>query len=186
MSKKIETSRLVLRPFLAGDLTSIRAVVENRTIAEMAGFQAANGAFESNYFLKQLMQPNVWAIVLKDGAQVLGSVGLYAVIGENHEPASNQWELGYMLNEDYWGFGYMKEATCAILNLVFTKRPDAIILASTYADNQRSVKVLEYLGFQQTGEQIQPVSVLNTTAQKENFYHLTRETFNKGGHYATN
>ncbi|MDV7718648.1 GNAT family N-acetyltransferase [Pediococcus ethanolidurans] len=185
VNKKINTSRLNLRSFVATDLADLRTVVENEKIAKMTGFRVAANAFESDYFLQQLMQANIWAVTLKTTAKVIGSVGLYPVVNDKQEQDSQKLELGYMLNQDFWGNGYMKEAVQAVLRCLFQEHPDRIVTASTYSKNSRSVAVLEYFNFKKIGEQTLPRSVLNPFPQQESYYQLTAQAFMEGGHYAT-
>lgn len=185
MNKKIYTTRLKLRPFVPADLTGLRAIVENKEIAEMASFRVATNAFESDYFLRQLMQPNIWAMTLKQTSEVIGSIGLYPVVGDNHERDPLKLELGYMVNQDFWGYGYMTEAVQSILNHSFHENYAYVVLASTYAENKRSAAILEHLSFKKVGEHTLPVSVLNPVSRQENFYQLTAQAFIEGGHYAT-
>ncbi|WP_412988508.1 GNAT family N-acetyltransferase [Pediococcus siamensis] len=185
MDGTFSTERLTLRPFAAMDLRELRPIVENPLVAEMAGFKVANNSFESSYFLQQLRHSNIWAVTLTESAALIGSVGLYAVADKNQEPDPFKLELGYMLNQGYWGNGYMKEAVGGVLQETFAQNQTYGILASTYATNVRSIAILTHLGFEKTGTRQIPLSVLNSKPNQENFYHLTFKQFKKGGYYAT-
>ncbi len=185
VNNKILTPRLNLRPFTTTDLFKLREIVENAEIAKRAGFRVSNSAFESNFFLQQLMQTNIWAITLKQSADVIGSIGLYSVSDKTHEPDPLKFEIGYMLNQDFWGTGYMKEAVYYVLQQAFQENPVYTVLASTYTENKRSKLLLEHLGFEMTGQHTLLASVLNPDPKQETYYELTEKGFREGGNYAT-
>ncbi|PJE49993.1 N-acetyltransferase [Pediococcus damnosus] len=185
VDKKIKTPRLNLRPFVSGDLFKLQEIVENKEIADQAGFRVSSSSFETDFFLQQLMRTNIWAITLKQSAAVIGSIGLYSVSNEHQERDFQKFEIGYMMNQDFWGQGYMKEAVSYLLQQVFQTNGDYVVLASTYTENKRSKLLLEHLGFKQTGQHTLPVSVLNPAPKQETYYELTERRFKEGGNYAT-
>ena len=83
----------------------------------------------------------IWTVRLGDGAFV-GVVDLSAL-------TAHEADLGFMIRRDYWGRGYaFGAATLAILNAQALGL--ARLRARIHADNLRSRKLLERLGFQAT------------------------------------
>lgn len=62
------------------------------------------------------------------------------------------WELGYWLGFEYWGKGYATEACLALLSHKKVNASFKRIKAKVYKGNAASSKVLEKVGFKQTGE----------------------------------
>lgn len=87
-----------------------------------------------------------WAVTLTDDGAVLGLFGLHHW-SKYHRRA----EVGYDLARTHWGKGIASEALRAIIQFGFERMSLHRIYASTIADNHRSVRLLERLGFQREG-----------------------------------
>jgi [ribosomal protein S5]-alanine N-acetyltransferase len=85
-----------------------------------------------------------WAIVADD--EVIGLIVLHA--WERHHRRA---ELGYEMAVSHWGQGIAGEAARAVIEYGFTTMNLHRIEAHTIADNDRSVRLLERLGFQREG-----------------------------------
>lgn len=59
--------------------------------------------------------------------------------------------LGYHIDQDYEGQGYMHEALSAVVDYAFSKMHLHRIMANYLPDNERSAKLLERLGFEREG-----------------------------------
>lgn len=55
-----------------------------------------------------------WAVVLRESGKMIGTCGFSHLDVEN-----NAAELGYVLNSDYWGYGYAPEAVWRIMRFGF-------------------------------------------------------------------
>jgi ribosomal-protein-alanine N-acetyltransferase len=60
-------------------------------------------------------------------------------------------DVGYDLKEKFWGNGYMQESMKEIISFAINKMHIKEISASIYIDNQRSIHLVENLGFVLTG-----------------------------------
>lgn len=85
-----------------------------------------------------------WAIVFED--TVVGLIGLHAW-QQHHRRA----ELGYDMARTHWGRGIAFESARAVIEYGFGAMALHRIQAHTIADNHRSVRLLERLGFQREG-----------------------------------
>jgi ribosomal-protein-alanine N-acetyltransferase len=82
-----------------------------------------------------------------DETRILGAVSLRRVEhGVNHSCA-----LGYSLDKDHTGRGYMREAVRAAIRFAFEELNLMRIEATYVPDNERSAKVLAALGFEVEG-----------------------------------
>jgi RimJ/RimL family protein N-acetyltransferase len=79
----------------------------------------------------------------RDGSALVGCAGLV--------PGEDGIELGYWIARERWGQGYATEAARAVLSLARTLGHRQIV-ASHFADNPASGKVLHKVGFCPTGE----------------------------------
>lgn len=141
-----ETARLLLRPFREEDIESFFSCCKNPNLGRNAGWKPHQTLEESQAVLEEvfLNQMNIWAITLKESSELIGAIGLLPDPKRSYKEAMT---LGYWLDEDHWGKGYMTEAVNCILHYVFEKLPVEIITATCYPHNLQSQRVLIKNGF---------------------------------------
>ena len=106
-----------------------------------------------------------------DGAAV-GSIGAFRQ-GNIHFRTA---ELGYYLDERYWGKGVMTEAVRQLCEKIFDETDILRIYAEPFADNIGSRRVLEKAGFQLEGI-LRNNAVKNGRVLDMALYSLTRELY---------
>lgn len=82
------------------------------------------------------------AITLKESDKFIGAIGFYRINWDAHRT-----EIGYILNSDYTGNGYIHEACEALIKFAFEEIGFHSLEAVINADNYASIKVVEKLGF---------------------------------------
>lgn len=85
-----------------------------------------------------------WAAKTKSNAAFVGALGFNSI--------GPQPELAYHLHPNYWGSGLMSEACRAAMSWAFADLSADSIEAYVDAENRRSVRLLERLGFQCNAE----------------------------------
>lgn len=151
-TKTINTARLILRPPQPSDAAALQTMHADPEVMryfseppwqdpERAARQIADdrAAFEKEEFFR-------FAITLKDTGDYLGSCTLFALHAQNRRA-----ELGYALGRPYWGYGYMHEALCALLEYAFVERDLNRLEADIDPLNIGSANALLRLGFKQEG-----------------------------------
>ena len=145
---RLETERLILRPWEDDDLDSIAAlnadpvVMEHmprlRTRDQSENMMALlNAEFEAEGF-------GFGAVELQTTGECIGFVGLHRPNFEAHfMPAV---EIGWRLARAHWGHGYASEAANAWLKHGFETAKLAEIVSFTVAANVRSIAVMERIG----------------------------------------
>lgn len=88
----------------------------------------------------------VWGVTEREKDVVIGMIGLW-----NWDKYHRRVMLGYDLARVYWGHGFMTEGLTAVLTFAFTQMNLNRVDAYTIADNHRSVRLLERLGFTREG-----------------------------------
>lgn len=87
-----------------------------------------------------------WKILLRKSGQYIGDAGFKG-------PASHgAVEIGYGLEEEYRGAGYMTEAGDALVDWAFDQKGVFAVDAETEPDNEKSRKVLQKLSFVPNGQ----------------------------------
>ena len=151
MTDRIETERLVLFPYTKENLAMF-----NR---DLPRFEETYGVVyrgeELDYLLKGFLEKleneiaadeehylffTEFLIVLKENGHVVGSIDYKYV------PVDGLTEVGYGMNPDYEGHGYMTEALTAFLDFG-RKNGIKIVRADTEPGNIRSQNVLKRCGF---------------------------------------
>lgn len=141
---RIETERLLLRPFEKGDVDDS---LEYRNDPEFAQFlphipQPFTRSDAEQFVHVNMTEPfdvsPTFAVVL-DG-KVIGTVNLEI------DPVSRTAMIGYGIGRVYWGRGLAVEAARAVINWAFETLEMESIWASTSLENARSQRVLEKLG----------------------------------------
>lgn len=82
------------------------------------------------------------AIALKDSGKFIGVVGFYRIDWDNHRT-----EIGYILNPEYSGKGYVHEACTALIQFAFNVIGFHSLEAVIEAENIKSILVIEKLDF---------------------------------------
>ena len=151
MRKKIETERLVLRPFETQDLTALVSYVGDIDVARATGqlphpYTKTEAQSWLDFNLGQSSEPStnyIYAIATQDN-RLIGCISLI--------PKRDSWELGYWLGQPHWHKGYMREASSALLDEARRSLAPADLCACVFIDNPRSLALLQHLGFSLCGQ----------------------------------
>lgn len=84
-----------------------------------------------------------WGLFHKESQAFMGTGGFHCLESKNEAKA----EIGFDLAKAYWGRGYMTEAITAMIQFGFTEMKLDYIEATVEAQNIKSIKLLEKLGF---------------------------------------
>jgi [ribosomal protein S5]-alanine N-acetyltransferase len=177
-ASSIETSRLLLRPFVDADKLSIPPLVGDYEVAKMLSVVPFPYTEEdSEYFLKNVCpDPNgiTFAIIKKQDNVLIGAVSLMNVHSEG------RCEIGYWLGRRYWRRGYMSEAAKAMLSYGFNNLGVQVVNGGHYEENTPSGKVMLRVGFQHLPNHPQqplPCRARGNKSFRRVFYRITKSQF---------
>lgn len=146
-NREIETVRLLLRPITLRDAED---VYEYSSDEETVAFvfplhQSLEDTRKTiaEYFMKEPL--GKYGIELKETGKLIGTIDLR--IEERPQIA----EIGYAINKQYWGKGYVPEAAEALLDLGFEKLKLIRIFAVHDERNPKSGRVMNKLGMKIEG-----------------------------------
>ncbi|MEG1427853.1 MAG: GNAT family protein [Oscillospiraceae bacterium] len=144
--KKLVTDRLILRAWQESDLLQFHNNCKNVKVGPMAGWKPHETMEESKEILDLFMaQEETWAIVLKEGGRLIGSIGLHK--DAHRVDIENVYMLGYVLSEEYWGRSFIYEACREVIRYAFEELQTELLSVSHFSFNEQSKRVIQKCGF---------------------------------------
>lgn len=172
---RIETERLILRPFTPDDAEDVFDYAKNPRVGPIAGWPPHGSEEESREVIRTVLSADgVAAMVLKDNGKVVGSVGFVDRHPAGERPDCPDNEIGYVLHPRFWGRGMVPEAVEAMLRRGFEDLGYRRIWCGHYAGNWRSCRVIRRCGFRYQFSRTEYVALMNECRQCYD-YVQTRE-----------
>ena len=142
----LETKRLIIRIFNINDIRDAFEYLSDKIVMEY--IEPVMSYNKVEYFIKEhgIKNKNIYAIVIKDVNKVIG----HLIFKEYNN--KNEYEIGWIINKDYWNKGYATEASKCIINYGFEVLKLFKIVGETEKENIQSIKLLEKLGMQYSGK----------------------------------
>lgn len=173
--QSFETNRLYIRRFLETDLEAMHAYCIKPNVGPHAGWKPHETIEDSKRILREFIEGDeVWAIVEKESGSLIGSCGLH----RDHKRMNDKVRmLGYVLDDAYWGKGYMTECAMGLLDFGFNKMDLELISVYHFSVNDRSRRVIEKCGFRYEGTLKQARRLYDGRVMDDVCYSMTREEF---------
>lgn len=120
-TKKLETARLILRPFVKEDAPAMyRNWASDPEVTKFLSwptYKTVDTAYEIlNIWVPQYRDDTFyqWAIELKEIGEVIGSISVV-----NFDERVDMAEIGFCIGRSWWGQGMMTEAFQAVVDFLF-------------------------------------------------------------------
>ena len=150
---RIETERLLLRPWQEEDVSDLYEYASVPGVGEMAGWVHHKSMEESRQILNMfLFGKKTFALQLKETGNVIGSLGIELMDPDPVEGEGYGREIGYVLSKDFWGRGLMTEAVKAVIAYCFETLGYDYLTCGHFIQNDRSRRVIEKCGFTYFGD----------------------------------
>lgn len=148
MDFKIETDRLIIRPFTEDDIEASYQLNLDEEVSRYTG----DGGVVSREEMERRIKGNVlgdyakygygrWAVEWKENGEFIGFTGL------KYLDDMNEVDLGYRFKRDYWGKGIATETGKICLDFGFNTLDLKRVIALVLPENAGSIRVLEKLNF---------------------------------------
>jgi len=146
---RIETERMILRSWRETDLEDFYEYASVDGVGQRCGWLPHESMEESRRILDMFIaERKTFALELKENRKVIGSVGLEARDVELDIDRNRKGrEIGYVLNKDYWGRGFMPEAVKAVIDYCFKELDFDWLTCGHFIWNDQSRRVVEKCGF---------------------------------------
>ncbi len=146
----LETERLLIRNFSAGDWEALHEIITQYQSSEVAAYDQPWPTAP-----KEIKGITEWfasgdsylAVCLKSTGRLIGFVALNREQGDDRT-----FNLGYVFHFGYHGQGYATEACRAVLGHAFERLQAHKVVTGTAAANSASCRLLERLDFKKTSE----------------------------------
>jgi RimJ/RimL family protein N-acetyltransferase len=155
VSQRLETERLVLRPWQAVDAEAALAAYGDSEVARWLApaMDQVRDAGAMRVVLEQwaaddehLITPaGRWAIELRGGGGVVGGATLLPLLPDE------EYEVGWQLRRDAWGHGYATETGLALARWAFDQGIEQVI-ALVRPANTRALAMVRQIGMEWVGE----------------------------------
>lgn len=145
---KLETERLILRPWREDDAESLYQYASDPDIGYPAGWGAHTSVENSREIIRSVLSaPETYAVCLKEDDRAIGSVGLKMGDATDMTDREDECELGYWIGKPFWGRGMIPEAAGELLRHAFEKLGMRAVFCGYYEGNHKSRRVQDKLGF---------------------------------------
>lgn len=144
----LETKRLILRSWKESDAESLYQYASDPLVGPAAGWPPHQDIQESLDIIRNVLcGKECYAVCLKDGDVAIGCIELKLNGHTDLTQRDDECELGYWLGRPFWGQGLVCEAAEALLHHGFEKLAMTRVWCGYYAENHKSKRVQEKLGF---------------------------------------
>ena len=156
----LKTERLILREMLVSDAEALFEMDSNPKVHQYLWNKPLTNSSEVQSYIEsvnnQYLENNIgrFVVVLKETNELIGWAGLKY----NTEMVNNKihfYDIGYRLNERFWGKGYASEASFAWLNYGFNVMKIKVMEAAAHSDNIASNKILLKIGLKMTEQYLE-------------------------------
>jgi RimJ/RimL family protein N-acetyltransferase len=144
----LETNRLVLRHLVPADAADLYRIYCDPETMKFMGKSPVSMTEERRNIESHITQHyekygvGLWATVIKDNIRLIGRCGLMHKQIEGTEEV----EVAYLLDRQYWGKGLGTEAAEAIIEYGYAQYGFRRIVAVVHPENSASIRVAEKIG----------------------------------------
>jgi RimJ/RimL family protein N-acetyltransferase len=146
---RLETERLLLRPFTLDDAPAMTALQAGEGVTRWLYWEARDEQETRKWLAGRIARRRFtltgdglgFAVELKESAELVGDCSLMLASAEHR-----QGEVGYIFDSRHWGHGYATEAARALVEFAFSTYGLHRIAGRAEARNVASAGVLERLG----------------------------------------
>ena len=155
---KIETDRLLIRPFVEADFDPFANMVADPDVMKYIADGKALPRHKAFYYMKEciMLEKTLgysrYAVLLKDSATFIGFCG--------YKPYLDNNDLGWRYAKEYWGKGYGTEAAMAVLKFGLEELKMEKIVCIAHPENIGSIRIMEKIGLVYKGKWELPSGVI--------------------------
>ena len=167
-----------MRNWQESDSSDLYEYAKSELVGPNAGWKPHQNEEESKEIIKMFIKNNdSYAIVLKSENKVIGSIGLHHRKPDETLNDLKQREIGYVLNPNYWGKGFIPEAVNCLLNYGFNELNLDLIWCGHFDFNNNSKRVNEKCGFNYQFTKREKRKLLDNQEVNTLYYNLSKAEY---------
>lgn len=175
---KLETKRLILRPWRESDAAELYQYAKSPEVGPAAGWPVHTSVENSKEIIREVLSaPETYAVVLKETGKPVGSVGIITGDESNVSLKEREGEIGYWIGVPYWGKGLIPEAVEKLLCRCFEDLDYTGVWCCYYDGNFKSKRVQEKCGFHYHHTKAKSQSLPMEENRTEHVTYLSRENW---------
>ncbi|MBK4995680.1 GNAT family N-acetyltransferase [Pseudomonas sp. S37] len=145
---KLETERLLLRPWQESDAADLFAYAKDERVGPIAGWPPHTSVEHSREVIRDVFDhPEVYALELKQNHRAVGCVGLLIGGNSNFDISEHEGEIAYWIGVPYWGQGLVPEAVREVMRHAFETLGLQALWCGYYPHNNQSQAAQAKCGF---------------------------------------
>lgn len=154
MIPTLTTTRLVLRPFTAGDAEPLHRLLGGKDVLRYFPNPDPPPPDRVQKLIVQQLAHwgehgyGWWAVEQRAKQGLMGWAGLQFL------PETQETEVAYLLGNAFWGLGFATEAARASLDYGFGEHKLECVVGIVHPENKASIHVIEKLGMSCSGEHV--------------------------------
>ncbi len=174
----LTTNRLKLRQWKETDSSDLYEYAKSELVGPNAGWQPHKNEEESKDIIKMFIKNNdTYVIVLRSENKVIGSIGLHDRKPDITLSNLKQKEIGYVLNPNYWGNGFIPEAVNCLIKYGFNELNLDLIWCGHYDFNSNSKRVIEKCKFKYRFQKTGNVKLLDNKEGTTLYYSIFKSEY---------
>lgn len=143
----METDRLIIRRFKESDWNDLYDYLSKEDVVKYEPYGVFDEEESKKEAKRRVTDSSFWAVCLKENNKVIGNIYFM-----QQEPKDFMtWEIGYVFNSDYHGYGYATEASKRIMKYGFEEKGAHRIIAMCNPENIASWRLMERLSMRKEG-----------------------------------
>lgn len=149
---ELHTKRLLMRKMLPVDCNDMFEYASREEVTRYLLWSPHPTVLTTKLYLNSIQREyskgrhREWALICRENNKMIGTCG-YTRIDEENRTA----ELGYVLNPEYWGYGYACEAANKLISIAFDYLEMERVEIHFMSENVNSMKVGEKCGMKFEG-----------------------------------
>ena len=150
--ERLETERLVLRPYRREDEAAMIALVTDPEVMRFVGDgvmteEQGRTVFNKIFTLYDEGAWGIWAVEERSSARLIGSAEI------KPRNINADWEIVYVLHREAWGKGYATELARELVRFGFERLGLARVTATVDYENKVSLRIMEKLCMRRIAEE---------------------------------
>ena len=148
MTERLETDRLILRPWHESDAESLYEYARDPRVGPIAGWPVHTSVENSREIIRSILSTDgTYAVTVRPDDTAVGSIGLKVGAFSNLNLPDDEAEIGYWIGVPFWGHGYISEATREVIRHAFEDLGKTTLWCGWFDGNEKSRRVGEKCGF---------------------------------------